>query len=231
MPIEYPGEFCLRSLRVVGQFDDQAHIRCIIAVGQIDEEVPDQLARGGVFHLQRGPLPVCLPDHGQPHLVVRMRLTGDPGAHAVEDPDLRNLRVQVHQLSDEVPVLQFHAVLLKLGCHNAELEEVAVVGRGQIRILPELSGGELGDDPVGRKGVVEPDLRDPVVKGGEGPKVAPQIGRIGGVLDDAALVDDVQIHLFPEFLFDAGEVHLRRAPPRPLVLGKDRAEPLPHLGV
>ncbi len=54
---------------------------------------------------------------------------------------------------------------------------------------------------------------------------------MGGVLDDAVLVDYVEIHPAPEFLPDPGEIHRTRIPSCPLKFGDKRTEPLPHLAV
>ncbi len=121
----------------------------MIAVRPVDEEVADQIPPGGIFHIKRGPLPVRLPGHGYPMVVVRMCLARDPLAPEVKDPDSADVGVVLYDLTDRIHVTQFRTLLQELWIQKPELEEVAAVGGGQVGIFPALTGREIGDDPVG----------------------------------------------------------------------------------
>ena len=185
VPTEHIGKFRLGHLRAVGQLCDHTHVRCIVAVRHLDEEVPDQLTGGGALHLKGGLLLVCLPGKDQPVGIVGVGLAADQRAKAVVEPDLIDVRVQVHKLLRSIPVFEHRAPLLEIWIRKPEFEEVTAIGRRHIRIFPDLAGGDLRHDPIRREGLFEPDLRYPIIEVRDRRKVVSEFRGVGGILDDA----------------------------------------------
>ena len=218
----------------VDQPDDQARVRGVAGIGEVDEDIPGDGPGSPVHHRPVFPL---FKDRNGDRVHRRGHDRAFQPGHvdeppvAVVDPDLFERGVQPHQVFPEAPVVRGVTAGLGRIAGEPELEEVAVVGRGQVGVLPQYPACRLRHDAIRHERIAEPDPRYPVVKGGEFPEVEAEVRGVGGVLDDAALVDDVDVHLPPEFLPDPGEVHGARVPPGALVLGEDRTEPLRHPGV
>ncbi len=99
-----------------------------------------------------------------------------------------------------------------------------MVGRGHVGVLPEHSSCRLCHDAIRHERIAKPDLRDPVEIIGDFPEVEAKIRRICSILDDARLVDDIELHPLSEFFPDPGEVHSARILPRTFIFGKNRTK-------
>ncbi len=106
-----------------------------------------------------------------------------------------------------------------------------MIGRGHIGKLPPAPARRLHHDAIHDNRIAKPDIRDPFVKLRRALEIKTDVRGIGAVLDDARLVDYVDIHPFSEVFLDPGEIHPTRVISCTFVFGKDRAEPLHHPGV
>ncbi|OQC68568.1 MAG: hypothetical protein BWX50_01205 [Euryarchaeota archaeon ADurb.Bin009] len=229
--VRYPG---VEESGGVGQLDDQALVRGAGGIGEVDEYIPGYSPDSPIRERPAFP-PLKDSNGGRIHRhghdrALRSGHVDEPPVTVV-DPDLFERGVQPHQVFPQGPVVRGVTAGLGRIADEPELEEVAVIGRGLVGVLPQYPACRLRHDAIGHEYIAEADICYPVIKSGKFPEIEADVRRVGGVLDDARLVDDVDVHLLPELLADPGKVHGPGVPPGALVPGEDRVKPLRHPGV
>jgi len=157
-------------------------------VGEVDKNIPGQSSRCRIRHRPTLFLLKYCQGNGIDNSGISRALRighVDEPPITVEDPYLFECRVQPHQVFFERLVLWIKPISLNRTADEPQFEEVAVIRGGHVSVFPQPSARRLRQDSVRDKRIAEPDLRYPVVEGGEPPEIEAEVRRVGGVLDGA----------------------------------------------